>query len=253
VGFLLLYGIGFQLIFTEMQREDANQSPVALMNNQFISFFSLAGLYAVNFLGIMMAGLLPVDTLAGEIRSGMIQSLVTKPAQRWVIVMGKWLGFWLMISLYLVLMAGGALLIVGLISGIWLSNAVQGVALMLFEATIILSISIAGGTRFTTLTNGVVVFGLFGIAFVGGWVERIGSLFGNRAAQQIGILSSLLMPTEALWQLAAYHMQPPLLRQLGISPFSAASEPSALMVIWAFGMLLTVLAIALNSFARRDL
>lgn len=61
------------------------------------------------------------------------------------------------------------------------------------------------------------------------------------------------MPTETLWQLAAYHMQPPLLRPLGISPFLAASEPSALVVICAFGMLLTVFFIALSQFAKRDL
>ena len=253
LAFLLLFGIGFNLIYVEMQHSTRLRGASALMNDQFLNFISLAGLYAVNFLGIMMSGLLPVDTLAGEIRSGMIQSLVTKPARRWAIVLGKWLGFWVMIVLYLALMAGGVIGIVYALSGTLLANAGWGLLLMLLEATIVLSISIAGGTYFSTLANGVVVFGLFGFAFIGGWVERIGSTFGNKSAEQIGVISSLIMPTEALWQLAAYHMQPTILRQLGLSPFSSTSEPSPLMVIWAFGMLITVLVIALRQFNQRDL
>jgi len=70
---------------------------------------------------------------------------------------------------------------------------------------------------------------VFGLAFVGGWIERIGSLFGNKTAEQIGIVTSLIMPSEVLWQLAAYRMQLPLLTQLGLSPFASASEPSGLM------------------------
>jgi hypothetical protein len=99
----------------------------------------------------------------------------------------------------------------------------------------------------------VVVFGLFGLAFVGGWIERIGSLFGNKTAEQIGIVTSLIMPSEVLWQLAAYRMQPQLLTQLGLSPFSSASEPSGLMVIWAIAFVIVTLLFALRQFNLRDL
>ena len=39
-----------------------------------------------------------------------------------------------------------------------------------------------GGTRFATVTNGVVVFGLYGPAFIGSWVEQIGAHASNIAA-----------------------------------------------------------------------
>jgi hypothetical protein len=37
-----------------------------------------------------------------------------------------------------------------------------------------LTISIAGGTRFSTVTNGMVALGVFGLGFLGGLVEQFG-------------------------------------------------------------------------------
>jgi hypothetical protein len=45
---------------------------------------------------------------------------------------------------------------------------------MLLGATTLLTLSIAGGTRFTTVTDGIVVFGFYAIAFIGGWIEQLG-------------------------------------------------------------------------------
>ena len=132
-------------------------------------------------------------------------------------------------------------------------HAVRGALLILFEGTVLLTLALAGGTRLSTLANGVTVFGLYGLAFVGGWMEQIGTFAGNATARYIGIATSLLVPSESLWQLAAHHMQPPLVRDLGIGPFSPASVPSPAMVAWAGLHVALVLAAAVWSFQRRDL
>jgi hypothetical protein len=109
-----------------------------------------------------------------------------------------------------------------------------GLALMLLEGMTLLSVSMLGGALLSTLANGVLTFGLYGLAFIGGWIEQIGSLLRNEAAVNIGIVSSLLMPSEALWKRAAYEMQPPLARDLGaMTPFSASSVPNERMVLYA--------------------
>ncbi len=79
-----------------------------------------------------------------------------------------------------------------------------------------LTISIAGGARLGTITNGMLAFGLYGLAFIANWVEQIGTMVGNSAAQQIGTIASLIMPSEALWQMAAFRMQPAILRELAV-------------------------------------
>jgi hypothetical protein len=99
----------------------------------------------------------------------------------------------------------------------------------------------------------VTVFGMYGIAFLGGWFEQIGTLLENGAARYIGTIASLLMPSESMWQRAAYLMQPPIMRDLHLSPFSPASLPSEAMVLWAAGYVLAALGFAVWSFGRRPL
>ena len=256
----LLLGLAFQVIFALgfyfMNREviSTSRGPETQAQRALIYIFlTMAGLYAVNFLMVMMAALLPVDTLSGEIRSGAIQSLVTKPLRRAEIVLGKWLGFWVILLGYLLLMAGGVLLIARVVSDTTPPNVVTGFALMLLEATLLLTLSIAGGTRLSTLANGVMVFGLFGLAFIGGWIEQIGAMFANETARNIGIIASLIVPSEALWQLASYNMQPALMRDLSMTPFSPASVPSSAMVFWAIGYTFVILLLGIWSFRARDL
>ncbi|MER3545979.1 MAG: ABC transporter permease [Chloroflexota bacterium] len=251
LAFLALFSIGVYFI----QRDILRSGGIAdeRLMREVYGFLSMAGLYVVNFLIIMMAALISVDTLSGEIASGTIQTIVTKPLRRWQVVLGKWLGFLAMLSLYLVLMAGGVILAVRILGGYTTPNIVSGLALMVLEGALVLTLSILGGTRLSTLANGVLVFGLYGLAFVGGWVEQIGAIMHNETVIDIGIVSSLIMPSEALWRLASYQMQSPLTRDLGMSPFAARSLPSPAMVIYALIYTAVMLGLALLLFQRRDL
>lgn len=252
LAFLLLFGVGFYFMNREVINTPRGPETLAQRGAIYI-FLTMAGLYAVNFLMVMMAALLPVDTLSGEIRSGAIQSLVTKPLRRAEILLGKWLGFWVILAGYLLLMGGGVLAIARLVSNTTPPNIPLGLALMMVEATLLLTLSIAGGTRLSTLANGVMVFGLFGLAFIGGWIEQIGALFSNETARTIGIIASLIVPSESLWQLAAYNMQPALMRDMALTPFTPASVPSNAMVVWALGYTALALAWGVWSFRTRDL
>jgi Cu-processing system permease protein len=251
VLFLLIYGLGFN----EIQKDIDNQmgGGAVLQYTEIYNFLLMAGLYAVNFLTIMMAVLTSVDTLSGEIASGTVHTLVSKPLYRWEIVLGKFMGFASMLLLYLLLMGGGVLGVVYLLTGYTAPNALQGLALMAFNALLLLSVSLLGGSSLSTLANGVLVFGLYGIAFIGGWIEQFGSLLRNQTAINIGVLSSLIMPSEALWKRVAYEMQSPMVAALGFSPFTSNTVPSPIMLIYAGLYLLVVLYIAILLFSRRDL
>lgn len=249
--YLAIYGAGFYFVNQDISR--SQYGPGLLELNQIRNFLFMAGMYVVNFLTVAMAVLTSVDTLSGEIASGTIQTLVSKPLQRWQIVVGKWLGFAGMLSLYLLLMAGGTVLLVYLISGYTAPNIMRGLGLLWMNAILLLGVSLAGGAVLSTLANGVLVFGMFGIAFVGGWIEQIGSFIQNQTAINVGIISSLLIPSEALWKRAAFEMQSPLVSTLGFSPFTASSMPSLVMVI--YGMIYAILALllAIRLFNKRDL
>ena len=249
--FLVVYGLGFYFIKQDIHRSMSDTSKLAM--NEIYSFFFMAGMYAVNFLTIGMSVLTSVDTLSGEITSGTIHTLVTKPVRRWQIVIGKWLGFVVMLSLYLVLMAGGTMGLVYIIAGYVPPNALRGIALIWMNGLLMLSISFLGGAYLSTLANGVLAFGLFGVAFVGGWVEYVGWFTRNQVVVNIGIISSLLFPSEALWKRAAHIMESPLVAALGFSPFTSASPPSPMMVWYAIIYAAVILGFAVRHFSKRDL
>jgi Cu-processing system permease protein len=219
-----------------------------------LQFLMLAGLYVVNFLTIAVAILLPVDTLSGEISSGIMQTLVSKPIRRAEILLGKWLTYWLMTACYLLLLAGGVVIVMRVLTGFPLPSIVVALPLMLLGATVLLSVSLAGGVRLTTITNGMVAFAFYGIAFVGGWIEQIGAFTRNDAARHIGTAISLISPPDAMWRRAAYELQPPVVRDLQlVAHFAPMSVPSAAMIVWTIGFVLVVLMLALHQFRRRAL
>ena len=88
--FLVIYAIGFNEIEKDLSPGGSRGNLVAA---EMHNFFLLAGLYVVNFLTSLMTVLTSVDTLSGEISSGTIHTVVSKPVPRWQIVLGKWLGF----------------------------------------------------------------------------------------------------------------------------------------------------------------
>ncbi|HSO26636.1 MAG TPA: hypothetical protein VLS48_01100, partial [Anaerolineales bacterium] len=166
---------------------------------------------------------------------------------------GKWLGFMTMLTFYLLLMAGGVLVIVRLIGGYTAPGFYFGLALMWLNIALLLTVSLAGGAYLSTLANGVLVFGLYGVAFIGGWIEQFGAFLENQTAINIGVISSLIIPSEAIWKRAVFEMQSPLVAALGITPFSSTSVPSPLMMVYAAAYLLVVFWLGARMFNRRDL
>src|SRR5215510_12515166 len=121
LAFVALYALGFGFIFSNVPcgtRQRPCQTPFqAAQFPLAVNMFTLAGLYAANLLTAITAILLPVDTLSGEIASGVAQTLASKPIRRSEIVLGKWLAYWLLTAAYLCLTAGGVIVAVWAVSG----------------------------------------------------------------------------------------------------------------------------------------
>jgi ABC-type transport system involved in multi-copper enzyme maturation permease subunit len=247
--FLLLFGVGLNLI--TQSRATQNTSAATILAG--FNLLTLAGLYVVHFLAIMLAIVATVDAVSGEIGSHTIQTLVTRPVARWQVIVGKWIGYATMLALYTSFLCAGILLESRIIVGYAPPNALLGVALIVLQVLVLVSLSLFCGVYVSTLTNGVILFMLYGLAFIGSWVEQIGTLLDSPAAAQVGIVSSLVMPVEALWRLAAYLMQPPLLNTINVSPFSLGATPSGAMVVYAGFFVVAFLGLAIRAFASRDL
>jgi Cu-processing system permease protein len=269
LAFVFVYALGLSLVMTNAPcgpERHPCRTPFEMARLTFaINMLTLAGVYVANFLTVMTAVLLPIDTLSGEIDSGIAQTLASKPIRRTDILVGKWLAHWLMVAAYLLLTAGGVMLAAWSVSrvvtaraGFMVPHGLTGLALMLLEATTMLTISIAGGTRFSTITNGMVAFGIFGISFLGGWMEQIGELFAQTdlartAIRDIGTAISLLVPTDAIWRLAASDMMPSFARDLGLTPFTPLSPPTGAVAAWGAIYAAAVFVAAVRQFSCRSL
>ncbi|MGD8966834.1 MAG: ABC transporter permease, partial [Anaerolineae bacterium] len=232
IVFLIVYGLGIHFIRVDMVKRGEHLQRVVAV--PIYNFLALSGLYVVSFLTLALTVLTSVDTLSGEIDSGSIQALAAKPIRRWEILIGKWLGFVAMLTLYLLLMAGGVVVLTRAVLHYNIPNAFRGLALMWINELLLLNVTLLGGTRLSTLANGVLAFAAYGVAVIGGWIEQIGAFLGNQTTVVIGILSSLLMPSEALWKRAAFEMRTALVEAVPANPFmSSLSVPSAAMVIYA--------------------
>jgi len=249
-AFLILYGIGFHFVARHAAHEVGAS---ALRQRLMFNFLTLAGLYATHFLTLMTSVLLPIDTLSGDIATGVVQTLASKPVHRSSIVLGKWLAFSLVAVAYFAVVSSGVLVIARSIGHFTPPGLGHGLPLMALDAVVLVSLSIAGGARLATVTSGILVFGLYGLAFIGGWVEQVATLTGNVAAQNVGTVASLLMPTEALWRRAAYFMQPSVMRDLNWTPFSTGSFPSVAMVWWAVLYAVLALSSGIQAFRKRAL
>lgn len=253
--FLVVYSIGFYMIFTEISREALREQTAfaRVAQSEMSNFLLMAGLYAVAFLSVAMGALLSADTLAGEIGSGTIQTIVTKPLRRSDVVLGKWFGFAGLLGLYLLLMSGGVVLSVFLQSGYLPRNLLAGLSLIYLESLIVMTFSLACSSAMPALATGGTVFGLYGLAFIGGWIEQIGAIFGNQTAVQVGIVTSLMFPTESVWRRATFEMQSAFGAVLQMTPFVTLSVPNLLMVGYALLYLLVALFTAVRIFQNRDM
>lgn len=235
------------------RRELAADPTVSFMERQgTLTAVMLVGFMAANFLAVMFAILLPIDTLSGEIDSGVVQTLASKPIDRSEIVLGKWLGHLVLALGYLLLVSTGILLAMRLVAGFFPAGVAQALPLLMLEITVSLTVSVAGGARFSTVTNGIVALGVYGVAFVGGWVEQIGTFAGIASLRTIGIVVSLISPADSMWRLAAHHLQPEILRAMGALALGG-STPTPLMVWWTAGFTMLTLLYAIRAFRCRAL
>ncbi|MFZ0516224.1 MAG: ABC transporter permease [Acidobacteriaceae bacterium] len=252
----MLAGVGFLAFFwTALHFVIKHRSPhTSLVDfREGVVMMTMMVLYAGSMMTSLMAVLTSCDTLSGEIASGTVHAIATKPVQRWCIVFGKWVGFVGMLTLYVLLIEGGTILISWISSGYRPPHGSAVLCLIWLQALVLLGVTMAASSSFASLTSGAISLGLYGLAFVGGWIEQFGSLRHVKACVELGILSSLIMPSDALWRRAAFIFQPPLLGAVGVTPFSGTLVPSDAMVVYAAVYAVLTVLLAQLIFSRRDL
>jgi ABC-type transport system involved in multi-copper enzyme maturation permease subunit len=255
--FLALYVLGFKLLRDDLvafDRERGGAPEQVLPYEVQASAMVLLGLYTVNFLAGIMTIFAAVGTIASEIEAGTLHAIIPKPLARWEIIAGKYLGFLAMIAVYLSLMVAGVTMTSRVVGDYMPPSMLRGLALMILVSTILLSLTMLGSTIFSTMANGIVVFMLYGMAVTGGLVEQIGNALDNDTMVTIGVLTSVMLPSDSMWKLASYVVQPSIaVNLIGPNPFGTSAPPSAFAVQYAVVYCAALVATSMLVFHRRDI
>jgi Cu-processing system permease protein len=254
--YLLLFGLGLHYMganIGDLQRQVTG-----------FGLFSMA-FYLATFMTVLIAGFSGVGAISGEIESGAAYALLAEPVSRSQILLGKYLGYALMLCAYAAFFFFALWGLMAWQFGVSLPGPWSALPLFLLQPLIMLALAMLGSTVMPTLANGVIIFLLYGIVLVAGTVEQFGALFQTMGAASgsagatnvminIGIVSSLILPVDALYRRAVFVLMSDaggLLQRLG--PFGAASVPSPAMVYYACAYLAGCLLLAMRSFRRRDI
>jgi Cu-processing system permease protein len=257
VLFLALYAFGFKLLVDDFEtfNEQRSGMPAQVLPYEIqASAMVMLGLYTVNFLAGIMTIFAAVGAISSEIESGTLHAVLSKPIARWEIIAGKYAGFMIMISAYIAFMVGGVVLVSTSVGNYTPPNVMQGTALIILVSMILLSLTMLGSTLLSTMANGITVFMLYGMALTGGLVEQIGTALSNDTMVRIGVTSSILLPSDAMWKLASYVVQPAIaVNLIGPNPFGTAKPPSTFAVQYAVAYCLVLVVASMFVFRRRDI
>ena len=258
--------IGFYLfgIYKMEVRLDARAAEAGLdrsptgSSNIPVMFATMFGMYLVYFLGALMAVLSTVSSVSGDIENGVMQSVIARPVSRAALVLGRWLGFAVVNVGYVTLLSVTLLGGVSLITGYTPPDALPAVLLVLLAVLLLTAMTVLGSTLFTTLANGIGVFVLYGMGFTGGILTAIGSLSDTPTLTTLGKVANTVMPTNALWLGASYHLQPEIMRQVGevsqgTNPFFASEAVAPWLIAWAAVLTGLAVLVGMWRFSKRDL
>lgn len=220
-------------------------------------------LVAFMFSGVLALGstLVAAPSIASDIESGIALAILPRAIRRSQLLMGKWLGLALLVSVYAV--GSGLLELLGILwaTGYTPPNPAAAIAFVAAEGIILMSLALLLSTRLAPMTGGVIALVLFFVAWIGGIALAIGQTFANDTIINIGVGSRLLIPTDGLWHGAIFYLEPPDFiavaqaagRARAGNPFFADQPPPVIYVAWVVGWLALIVGLANWSFAKRDL
>jgi ABC-type transport system involved in multi-copper enzyme maturation permease subunit len=214
--------------------------------------------YMFSFVLAIGAAFLAAPAIAGDVDSGLVLALLPRPLRRSQFVLGKWLALAALLVTYGGLTSGVELAMVRALTGYLPPHPVQAVAFLAGESVVVLTLALLGSTHLASMTCGIVVLALFGVAWIAGIAESVGVAFHNTAITTAGTVMSLLLPSDGLWRGAVYNLEPAILVAVGgasprTNPFSVAAPPPTPYIVWAVGWVVVILGLAALSFRRRDL
>jgi ABC-type transport system involved in multi-copper enzyme maturation permease subunit len=250
--FLVLYGLGMYFVMRDLQVPESFMNPDVFRD-------AVAGQLLASALNVagMLTALVAIFTAAGaiatEVEQNTLHAIIPKPLARWQVLVGKCCGLGTMSATFAAGTTLALLVLTWLFAGFFSWSSWQSALLLALLGILLTCVTVCASTLLSTLTAGVTVIMLYGLGLVGGMVEQLGVLLDNQVMQNIGIITSLILPSDALWRMSAQRLGVQEFAGLAGGPFEGFSQPSAMMLVWALIYITSAVLIGARVFGRKDL
>jgi Cu-processing system permease protein len=264
LGFLAIYGAGLHFVADQIGH---GLSFDAELSHRGAAVQMLAlGLYTSSLLIALTAVFVSAGSVSAEV-DGVIYGVLSRPVRRWEIVVGKFIGLVVMLSVFDAALNAAVIGLARWLMAVPLVSWPVGMALLVLEPLPLLALALLGSSRLPTLANGVLCTAAFGIGLLGGMMEQVDGLVSRVVSMAggihsgtltyLGIVTSLLMPLDAVHRLALGALLPQGLESFGPLPGlgggTDALVPSNGMMIYAGAYVFVMLLLAARAFSARDL
>ena len=215
--------------------------------------------FMYSFVFTLGAVFVATPAVGTEVESGIALAMLPRPIRRSDIILGKWLGWAIIIGGYVIGTTGLEFIAVRVLVGYSPPEPLPAIAFLFAEALVMLTLGILFSTRLPSMMGGIIALVFFGLAWMGGIAYGIGVAFESDVVRNIGFASSVILPTDVLWRGALYNREPTALlneagmsRMLSANPFMTMTPPSPGFLLWSAVWVIGLLALAVLSYERRE-
>lgn len=198
-------------------------------------------------------------SISGDLESGLALSMLARPIRRADLLLGKWLGFSLLVTAYTTASALLEVAAVYVATGYYPAHLIALCVFVSWVGIVLVTTSVLLSTRLGGITGGVIALVTFFASWVGGIVGSLGLALQNHALQQAGAISHLILPADGIWRGAIWSLEPAVFiattKATGAAsnPFFAGDPPTTAYLAWCVAWTAGVLALAVWSFRSREL
>jgi Cu-processing system permease protein len=196
-AFIALYWLGARFVFSQTSSFSSGVVDENVVRGA--SIFGLA-LFAIYFLGCVLAIFLTLGAITGEAERGLLQPLVARPVGRSSLIGGRLLAATLVCVPYVATVYVVVLAITRHTLHWAPDRQLEPLGALMLAVTIIAALSLLGSVFLAPIANGITVFMLLGIGMVAGLLGQIGVVMKIHSLERIAEASSWVAPFEALYQ-----------------------------------------------------
>jgi Cu-processing system permease protein len=253
-GFLTLFAIGCNAAFRHLQSDRIG--PVDAHEFAGATLLGL-GMFAILFLGSVLAAFLTLSSVRGDAENGLLQPLVVRPVGRAQVIVGRWLAAAAVCTAYVAVVYLGCLLVLQATGG-WTPDRYVGPGVRVaFAVAALAALCVLGSVAFTATANGIATFMVLGTGLFAGLLGQISHAIGNSGLEHAAHIISWLLPFEALYQdaLALTTADQGGLTQflVRLGPLGGGAPAGGWLLPYAVGYIAIVGAFAVLGTSRRDL